>query len=81
MRITKKQYNEISTAINIVLSNHTTDAVREYRESISYANNQFISFCWSMLRISGYNVRPLYRTGLNDSHIETAIKRILSDFN
>lgn len=34
-------------------------------------------FRWDMLHASGFDTRPLYAAGLNDDHIDTALRRIL----
>lgn len=34
-------------------------------------------FRWDMLHASGFNTKPLYDAGLNDSHIDTALRRII----
>ena len=34
---------------------------------------------WDMLWRSGFDIAPLYRAGLNDDHIDTALRRIVKD--
>ena len=34
-------------------------------------------FRWDMLHASGFDTGPLYRAGLNDNHIGTALRNIL----
>jgi len=34
-------------------------------------------FRWDMLHASGFDTGPLYRAGLDDNHIDTALKNIL----
>lgn len=34
-------------------------------------------FRWDMLWASGFDTRPLYDAGLNDSHIDTALRSIM----
>jgi len=34
-------------------------------------------FRWDMLHASGFDVGALYRAGLDDKHIDTALRRIL----
>lgn len=36
-------------------------------------------FRWDMMHASGFNTAPLYRAGLNDSHIDTALRNIFEN--
>ena len=80
MKISKPLFNDIAQAIDNVLSTHNLTVICAHRQNVKFANNQFIAFCWSIFHASKYNVSLLYDAGLNDTHIETALKRILSDF-
>jgi len=75
-----KRYSELCDAIEAVLEKHSLLKIIEHRKNVKFAKNQFIAFCWSIFHASKYDVTCLYNDGLHDSHIETALKRILSDF-
>ena len=34
-------------------------------------------FRWDMLHASGFDIQPLYKAGLNDSHIDTALRYVM----
>lgn len=80
MKISQKDFVALSDSINAVISKHSLQAITEHRDNIRFVKNQFVSFCWSIFHASKFDYKPLYDAGLNDSHIETALKRILSDF-
>ena len=80
MNITKDLFNELCEAIDKVMQVHSLKTITEHRQNVKYVKNQFVAFCWSMLHASKYDTTKLYNAGLNDNHIETALKRILSDF-
>ena len=80
MKMTKALFASLADAIDNTLSNHSLKSMIEHRQRISYTNNQFLSFCWSIFHASKFDCNILYNAGLDDNHIETALKRILSDF-
>lgn len=80
MKMSKKLFGELSDAIDNVMSKHSLKIITKHRQNIKYVKSQFISFCWSMFHTSKIGYTKFYYSGLNDSHIETALKRILSDF-
>ena len=80
MKMSKELYTEIKQAIDGVVEQHGIDRVKEHRRSVKFAINQFISFCWSMFHASNFEYRKCYDEKLDDVHIETALKRILSDY-
>ncbi len=55
-------------------------AITEHRHTVKFANDQFISFIWSML----WKIKPETRAkiieGLFDTHIETALKKCWSEY-
>ena len=81
MKMSKETFGELTAAIDGVMSKHSLKSITEHRKNIKYVNSQFIAFCWSMFHASkfGETHKEIYNT-LNDSHIETALKHILSDF-
>ena len=80
MKISKELFGELSSAIDKVMSSHSLKVITAHRQNVKFVKNQFISFCWSMFHASKFDCNQLYGQGLNDNHIETALKRILSDF-
>lgn len=81
MKMTKKVFGELADAIDAVMEKQSLKIIIEHRQNVKYVKSQFVAFCWSMFHISkfGETHRKLYDT-LDDCHIETALKRILSDF-
>ena len=80
MKMSKRLFGELAESIDNVMSKHSLKVITEHRQSVPYVKNQFIAFCWSMFHISKFDCKRLYNAGLNDNHIETALKHILSDF-
>lgn len=80
MRMSSELFGEVCDAIDAVLSQHSNMAIIKHRRNIPYVKDQFIAFCWSIFHASNYDCVKLYDAGLNDDHIETALKRILSDY-
>ena len=80
MKMSNKLFGELADSIDNVMSKHSLKIITEHRRNVKYVKNQFVSFCWSMFYASKFDCKKLYNDGLNDSHIETALKRILSDF-
>ncbi len=81
MKMTDKTYGELCVAIDKVVSEHSLQAIFDLRINVKFAKDQFVSFCWAMFYVSKFDAKALYKAGLNDNHIETALKRILSDFD
>lgn len=81
VKMTSKTFDELTDAIDGVMDRHSLKSITEHRQTVKFVKNQFIAFCWSMFHASkfGETHREIYDS-LNDSHIETALKRILSDF-
>jgi len=80
MKMTQEQFGQLADSIDAELSKHSLPVIIKHRQTVKYVKSQFISFCWSIFHASKFDCMPLYSAGLNDSHIETALKRILSDF-
>lgn len=80
MKMSKQLFGEVADAINAVMSKHSLQTITAHRQNVKFVKSQFISFCWSMFHASKFDYKRLYGAGLDDTHIETALKRILSDF-
>jgi hypothetical protein len=80
MKMSKELFGELSDAIDGVLSSTSLGAMINYRNNVKFVKDQFISFCWGVFHASKTDYSKFYDAGLYDSHIETALKRILSDF-
>ena len=80
MKISNELFDELCGAIDSVLSRVSLKVITEHRQNVKYVKSQFVAFCWSIFYASKFDYKKLYDSGLNDSHIETALKRILSDF-
>ncbi len=80
MKMSKESYDALSEAITRTIVKHGTEAMIKHRRSVGYVKNQFISFCWSVLHSTDFDYTKLYDEDLDDSHIETALKRILARY-
>ncbi len=87
MKMSKETYSHIEMAIK-GLRDYCSDSneFNKLRESIPYKNDQFVSFVWKIYYISknyykqnfGIDLHSLVSSeGLQDSHIESALKKIL----
>ncbi|KKN02467.1 hypothetical protein LCGC14_1117440 [marine sediment metagenome] len=81
MKMKPKEFGLLADSIDGVLSKTSLKIIIEHRQNISYVKDQFVAFCWSIFHVSKLDYNLFYKAGLNDSHIETALKRILSDFS
>jgi hypothetical protein len=90
MKMSKTTYNHFDVAIK-GLRDYCSDTneFNKLRESISYKNDQFIAFIWKIYylsknyykQVSGIDLHSLVLSeGLKDSHIETALKKILASY-
>jgi len=81
MKMKKEHYNTLEKSINEVITNVGKDEVIKYRNNVKFVKDQFISFIWGMW---GYSTDQDFRTELykylNDAHVETALKQILSNY-
>ena len=80
MKATKEQIGYMADKINVLFDRHTHDEVLDLRQRIPFAKDQFVSFCWRIFHAAKIDCRWLYDSGLDDSHIETALKHILADY-
>ena len=80
MKMPENLFGELCDAIDKVLSAHSLKTITEHRNKVKYVKSQFVAFCWSIFYASKFDINKMYKAGLHDTHIETALKRILSDF-
>jgi hypothetical protein len=81
MKMSKELFGELCDTIDSnVISKYSLGVIQAHRRDVKYTKNQFVSFCWAIFHASKFDCMRLYNAGLNDSHIETALKHILSDF-
>lgn len=81
MKMSKELFRELCDAIdNNVISKHSLKKITEHRQNVPFVKDQFVSFCWDIFHGCKIDYNKFYDSGLNDCHIETALKRILSDF-
>jgi len=78
MKMPPKQFQAIRAAIK---GKFTTEAVSGYRESYRKRSLSDVRLAWDLFWASGYSTRNGYPLGLNDSHITTALLRILAEFD
>jgi len=81
MKMPKELFDALCDTIDReVFEKHGLKTLIDYRKNVPYVKDQFVAFCWAVFHRSSFDVKKLYDAGLYDSHIETALKRILSDF-
>jgi hypothetical protein len=90
MKMSKNTYSHIETAIK-GLKDYCSDSneFNKLRDSVPYVKDQFISFIWKVYYASknyykitfNIDLNALIRNeGLSDSHIETALRKILKAY-
>lgn len=70
MKISADRYNELSAAMGEILS--PAREARYKRDDLSAGR-----YRWDSLHESGFDTRLLYDDGLNDEHIDTALRAIV----
>ena len=85
MKMTKKLFERFEAAINETIREVGNAAALSHRRDVSFVNDQFTAFCWSVYKVAnkrlGFTLGDAaYDEGLNDSHMLTAIKKILADY-
>ena len=84
IKMTKEDYQALESSIKKVLKKYKDSEVQKVRDTIPYYKDQYVSFVWHILRtIPNYyktHVSLFYSKGLQDTHIETALKKILIQY-
>ena len=80
MRMTSMQYSILTEHINTIENGYGIKAMTQHRNGVKFAQDQFISFIWSIYWMINAGDRKLIGEELNDSHIETALKIALKDY-
>lgn len=88
MKMSNETFAAIEAGINGVINHVGNSEVVELRNSINYANDQFVAFIWQMYQYgktfqkrAGIDLYQMVNNeGLSDSHIETALKKILAQY-
>ena len=74
------QYWMLTDAINKMETAYSKDVMMQHRKTVKYANEQFISFIWSIYWKINKDDRKIIGADLNDNHIETALKKALAEY-
>jgi len=87
MKMRKERFEELEGHINAYLDNYEEkdlqDLIRMYQDNVAF-NDYRVAFIWAMFRraVPDYSeyIRELYHNDmLNDSHVETALKKVFRD--
>jgi len=86
MKMTNDLYEYFDITINENIISAGLDKVKDFRQSVLYTDNQFNAFCWSIYqstnRLNSFQLGDLAnKQGLESSHILTAIRKILKQYN
>jgi len=82
MKMPKELYNELETClINLQVPNFKDEmhGYEKYKQVYKDFNFSDKYFNWDWLRMSKFPLKKLYDAGLNDSHINTALAKILKN--
>ena len=80
MKMGSMQYWMLTDAINKIETAYSKETMKQHREKVSFANEQFISFIWSIYWMIKGDDRKIIGADLNDNHIETALKKALHEY-
>lgn len=73
MRISKTSFEKLSVSIKEVIKLYPN--AQEYYKRNGFSDKRFR---WDCLWASKFNISDLYSEGLNDEHIDTALRDILN---
>ena len=90
MKMSKETYSKIENAINGLIDYvDDKNEIIDLRKNIDFAKDQFTSFVFKMFytscnfakKMQGVDIlSEIKKEGLHDSHIETALKKILISY-
>ena len=85
MKISTSDYEYLERHINMFSERAGKEAMVDTRKNVVFVNDQFRSFIWLVFhklnRSMAYLITDrLHASGLNDDHIETALKKILKEY-
>ncbi len=69
MKMKKETYNALKSMVDV---HHSTELHKAYVND-GVSDEQYR---WDILFRSGFSMRTLYKMGLNDNHIDTALRKI-----
>ena len=85
MRATADTVAHLDIAIKELIATKGEDKVTAYRHQVTYVKCQFTSFVWGLFyalnRADRKAIIANQGNPLKDSHIETALKKVLHDYN
>jgi len=77
MKITKEQYSKLKSAIDVVITDSEL-SLDEWKTYFRDRSKTMMAMRWTLFHHTGDLYRELYASGLDDSHIDTALRRITS---
>ncbi len=80
MKMNANQYSILTNEIKKIEDDYSVKTFEEHRRAVKFAKDQFISFCWSIFHKINRTDRAIITKGLNDQHIETALKIALNKY-
>ncbi len=82
MKMTTDTRQHLALALQELTQDHKR--IREYRQNVRYSKDQYTSFVWGLYYALDSPDKTAIRNNqgnpLHDSHIETALKRILQEY-
>jgi hypothetical protein len=82
MKMPKELYNELETCLTTLQVPNLKDEIHgyeNYKQVYKDMGHSDKRFNWDWLYISKFPLKKLYDAGLNDSHINTALAKILKN--
>ena len=79
LKITEFDYKRMEKSIDNLIENKGIEAIGNHK-ALNLGKDKDMRFRWDLLRYSGFDICSLY-TYMNDDHINSALKKIISDRN
>ncbi len=80
MKMNSMQYYTLTVWVNKIERAYGVKALKQHRETVKFANDQFISFIWSIYHMINADDRKIINEDLLDAHLETALKTALKEY-
>lgn len=78
MKMTKQDYQEMKKALDEGIAHWGIEVVLKHK-SLHLGKDVDMRFRWDLLHYSMYKIHLLYDKGLNDTHIDSALKKYIKD--
>jgi hypothetical protein len=75
VKITREQYSKLKAAIDVVIADSEL-SLEEWKTHFRDRSKTMMAMRWTLFHHTGDLYKELYASGLDDSHIDTALRKI-----